>query len=59
MKWRAGSATTEGLERSVMVAVSGWGAKEDLVRAKEAGFDMHFTKPVAPARVSDFLNSLA
>jgi signal transduction histidine kinase len=50
--------TTEGLERSVMAAVSGWGAKEDLVRAKEAGFDIHFTKPVAPARVSDFLGSL-
>jgi CheY-like chemotaxis protein len=41
-----------------MAAVSGWGAKEDLVRAKEAGFDIHFTKPVAPARVSDFLGSL-
>ena len=42
-----------------VVAVSGWGAKDDLARAKAAGFDMHFTKPVAPARLSDFLNSLA
>ena len=41
-----------------VVAVSGWGAKDDLARAKAAGFDMHFTKPVAPARLSDFLNSL-
>jgi hypothetical protein len=47
-----------GLERCAIAAVSGWGAKEDLVRSKEAGFDMHFTKPVAPARVSDFLDSL-
>jgi PAS domain S-box-containing protein len=48
----------EGLDRSIIVAVSGWGAKDDLARSKEAGFDMHFTKPVAPARVSDFLNLL-
>ena len=48
----------KALDRSTMVAVSGWGAKDDLARAKEAGFDMHFTKPVAPARVSDFLSSL-
>jgi CheY-like chemotaxis protein len=46
------------LDRSTIVAVSGWGTKDDLARSKEAGFDMHFTKPVAPARVSDFLNSL-
>jgi PAS domain S-box-containing protein len=50
--------TMAGLERCAIAAVSGWGAKEDLVRSKEAGFDMHFTKPVAPARVSDFLDSL-
>ncbi|MET0980541.1 MAG: ATP-binding protein [Telluria sp.] len=50
--------TIPGLERSVIAAVSGWGAKEDLVRAKEAGFDMHFTKPVAPGRVADFLGAL-
>jgi CheY-like chemotaxis protein/two-component sensor histidine kinase len=47
-----------GLAGSVIVAVSGWGAKDDLARSKAAGFDMHFTKPVAPARVSDFLSSL-
>ncbi|MGJ9417351.1 ATP-binding protein [Massilia sp. CMS3.1] len=46
------------LDACRIVAVSGWGAKDDLARSKEAGFDMHFTKPVAPARVSDFLDSL-
>ncbi|MFC5513357.1 PAS domain S-box protein [Massilia jejuensis] len=46
------------LERSIIVAVSGWGAKEDLSRSREAGFDMHFTKPVAPQHLSDFLDSL-
>lgn len=49
----------EGLDRTIIVAVSGWGAKDDLARSKEAGFDMHFTKPVAPSRVSDFLGGLS
>ncbi|MFD2366270.1 ATP-binding protein [Pseudoduganella sp. GCM10020061] len=47
-----------GVERSVIAAVSGWGAKEDLARARDAGFNMHFTKPVQPSRLSDFLNML-
>jgi PAS domain S-box-containing protein len=46
------------LARSTIVAVSGWGAKDDLARAEEAGFDMHFTKPVTAAHLSDFLTSL-
>jgi PAS domain S-box-containing protein len=48
----------QALAPCTIVAVSGWGAKDDLARAKAAGFDMHFTKPVAPAHLSDFLNSL-
>ncbi|NNG22908.1 hybrid sensor histidine kinase/response regulator [Telluria aromaticivorans] len=47
-----------GLERSTIVAVSGWGAKDDLARSKEAGFDKHFTKPVAPARLNELLDAL-
>jgi PAS domain S-box-containing protein len=46
------------LGASTLVAVSGWGTEDDLLRSKEAGFDQHFTKPVAPARVSAFLSSL-
>jgi CheY-like chemotaxis protein len=46
------------LRGSTLVAVSGWGAQDDLLRSKQAGFDQHFTKPVAPARVSEFLSSL-
>jgi CheY-like chemotaxis protein len=38
--------------------VSGWGAKDDLARAREAGFDRHFTKPVTVAHLSEFLTSL-
>jgi signal transduction histidine kinase len=32
-----------------MVALTGWGREEDLRRSKEAGFDYHLVKPVAPA----------
>jgi PAS domain S-box-containing protein len=49
----------QGLHPCTVVAVSGWGAKDDLARAEAAGFDMHFTKPVAPAQLSDLLNSLS
>jgi CheY-like chemotaxis protein len=49
----------KALADCTIVAVSGWGAKDDLARAEAAGFDMHFTKPVAPAHLSDFLNSLS
>lgn len=48
----------EHLAHSTIVAVSGWGAKDDLVRAEEAGFDQHFTKPVEVSRLSEFLGSL-
>lgn len=51
--------SNEALAPCTIVAVSGWGAKDDLARATAAGFDMHFTKPVAPAHLGDFLNSLS
>jgi signal transduction histidine kinase len=30
-----------------LVAITGWGQREDKRRAAQAGFDLHFTKPVA------------
>ena len=30
----------------LLVAITGWGQEEDRLRAREAGFDHHFTKPV-------------
>jgi CheY-like chemotaxis protein len=35
--------------RPTLVAVTGWGQQQDRLRAAQAGFDMHLTKPVDPA----------
>lgn len=35
-----------GAEALVLVAATGWGQPDDLTKAKEAGFDMHFVKPL-------------
>ncbi|MBD8722624.1 PAS domain S-box protein [Oxalobacteraceae sp. CFBP 13708] len=48
-----------GLERCTIVAVSGWGAQDDLARSRAAGFDAHFTKPVDSSRVLDYLAVVA
>jgi CheY-like chemotaxis protein/two-component sensor histidine kinase len=37
-----------GLERVLLVALTGWGQEEDRRRTKEAGFDYHLVKPVEP-----------
>jgi len=33
----------------LLVALTGWGQDDDRKRASEAGFDLHFTKPLEPA----------
>jgi two-component system CheB/CheR fusion protein len=38
-----------GLERAVLVALTGYGQEEDRRRSQEAGFDEHLVKPVEPA----------
>jgi CheY-like chemotaxis protein/two-component sensor histidine kinase len=37
---------SEGLQHATLVAVSGYGSDADRRRAREAGFDFHFTKPL-------------
>jgi PAS domain S-box-containing protein len=39
-----------------LVAVTGWGQDEDKQRAREAGFDLHLTKPVDLARLEQILD---
>jgi CheY-like chemotaxis protein len=42
--------------RSVfLVALTGWGQKEDIERAITAGFDFHMTKPADPERIEQVL----
>jgi CheY-like chemotaxis protein len=41
-----------------VVALSGWGRKEDRDRTKVAGFDRHMTKPVSTAVLAELLSSL-
>jgi signal transduction histidine kinase/ActR/RegA family two-component response regulator len=38
-----------------IAAVTGWGQEEDRRKAREAGFDSHFTKPLSPAMLHDLL----
>jgi PAS domain S-box-containing protein len=37
--------------RALLLAVTGWGQKEDVQRAVKAGFSSHMTKPADPERV--------
>jgi CheY-like chemotaxis protein len=44
-----------GLEATLLVAVTGFGAAEDRRRTAEAGFDSHLTKPVSPEALREVL----
>ena len=39
--------------RVLLLAVTGWGQDDDKEKAKAAGFDFHFTKPVDPEQVEE------
>ena len=45
--------------RMFLVAVSGWGQSEDRRRATEAGFDLHFRKPIGLPILEDILRRAA
>lgn len=44
---------------ATIVAVSGWGQKNDRERSTESGFDSHFTKPAEPRVLMDILAQAA
>ena len=44
-----------GGKNALLVALTGWGQEDDKRRAEEAGFDHHFTKPVAPDALEKLL----
>jgi CheY-like chemotaxis protein len=47
------------LRHAYLVAITGWGQEEDRRRAREAGFDWHFTKPADPVALSALLAKVA
>jgi signal transduction histidine kinase len=47
-----------GASQPVMVALTGWGRDDDRRRTREAGFDHHLVKPVAPGALVDLLRAL-
>jgi CheY-like chemotaxis protein len=42
-----------------IAAVTGWGQEEDRRKAREAGFDSHFTKPLSPVVLENVLGTIA
>lgn len=47
------------LDRTLLVALTGWGTEEDRKRTREAGFDRHLTKPAALPAVEELLRDAA
>jgi PAS domain S-box-containing protein len=60
-----GYAVAETLRRepefasTYLVAVTGYGREDDMRRSREAGFDLHLTKPVDPKGLEDLLREVA
>jgi two-component system CheB/CheR fusion protein len=44
-----------GTEKTLVVAITGYGREADVQRCKEAGIDRHFLKPVDPAQLRQVL----
>ena len=42
-----------------IAAVTGWGQEEDRQKARDAGFDSHYTKPLSPVALEDLLATVA
>jgi PAS domain S-box-containing protein len=42
-------------QSATLVALTGWGQSEDRRRSREAGFDVHLVKPVAPEQIVEVL----
>src|SRR6185295_597734 len=49
---------TAPLPRVALIAVTGWGSDEDRRRSKEAGFDLHLTKPIDAKTVEEILRRI-
>jgi two-component system CheB/CheR fusion protein len=47
------------VSKALLVAITGYGREEDLKAAREAGFDLHLTKPVDPIRLEKLIATLS
>lgn len=47
-----------GEKQPTMVALTGWGREDDLRASKDAGFDFHLVKPVAPEALDGLLRKV-
>jgi CheY-like chemotaxis protein len=50
--------TEAALGELTLVALTGYGRDSDVLRAKEAGFNHHLTKPVRPDVLDQLLSNL-
>jgi signal transduction histidine kinase/ActR/RegA family two-component response regulator len=48
-----------GLDKTLLVALTGWGTEDDRQRTREAGFDRHLTKPAELPAVEELLHAAA
>ncbi len=48
----------KGLEGTILVALTGWGAEEDQIRSRDAGFDKHLIKPAKMDAIDAILSAL-
>jgi CheY-like chemotaxis protein len=42
-------------EKTLIVALTGWGQESDLERSRAAGFDHHLVKPASPEAILELL----
>src|SRR5881409_1241636 len=49
---------TEAGRAMKLIALTGYGQREDMQQAREAGFDLHLVKPVEPRRLDEALRTL-
>jgi CheY-like chemotaxis protein len=45
-------------QKATLVALTGWGSDEAKQKSREAGFDLHLTKPVDPRRLLELVSRL-
>ena len=50
---------SENKKQPTMIALTGWGRADDLRVSKEAGFDFHLVKPVAPASLQELIAKIS